>query len=118
MTRLGWMLDAESRPSFRELAEEFAKMARDPGRYLVIAGDKLMRLPDYTSQDEKELLRTLSVTDGPEVFMDAEEYLQPKSNHHNSSITTTTGSATPPSIASSKVSCDVTNPLICITGMV
>ena len=32
----GWMLDAESRPSFKELAEEFAKMARDPGRYLVV----------------------------------------------------------------------------------
>jgi hypothetical protein len=32
----GWMLDADSRPSFRELADEFAKMARDPGRYLVI----------------------------------------------------------------------------------
>lgn len=30
------MLDAMSRPSFKELAEEFAKMARDPGRYLVI----------------------------------------------------------------------------------
>ena len=45
-----WMLDAESRPSFKELAEEFAKMARDPGRYLVIPGDKLMRLPSYTPQ--------------------------------------------------------------------
>ncbi|ESO84799.1 hypothetical protein LOTGIDRAFT_176100 [Lottia gigantea] len=33
-----WMLDAESRPSFKELQEEFAKMARDPGRYLVIPG--------------------------------------------------------------------------------
>ena len=32
----GWMLDAESRPSFRELSDEFAKMARDPGGYLVI----------------------------------------------------------------------------------
>ena len=30
------MLDADSRPSFDELREEFAKMARDPGRYLVI----------------------------------------------------------------------------------
>jgi hypothetical protein len=30
------MLDADSRPNFIELAEEFAKMARDPGRYLVI----------------------------------------------------------------------------------
>ena len=45
-----WMLDAESRPSFRELTEEFAKMARDPGRFLVIPGDKLMRLPSYTPQ--------------------------------------------------------------------
>ncbi|KAH8040427.1 hypothetical protein HPB51_010207 [Rhipicephalus microplus] len=53
----GWMLDAGSRPSFKELAEEFAKMARDPGRYLVVPGDKLMRLPSYTPQDEKELIR-------------------------------------------------------------
>lgn len=89
-----WMLDAESRPKFKELSEEFAKMARDPGRYLVIAGDKLMRLPTYSPQDEKELLRTLSVTtDGPETVMDAEEYLQPKPNYHSSN---TTGSITPP----------------------
>uniref|UniRef100_T1IN09 Protein kinase domain-containing protein n=1 Tax=Strigamia maritima TaxID=126957 RepID=T1IN09_STRMM len=74
-----WMLDADSRPNFRELGDEFAKMARDPGRYLVIPGDKLMRLPSYTSQDEKELIRNLSVaTEGPEIIMDAEEYLQPK----------------------------------------
>ena len=44
------MLDAESRPGFKELSEEFAKMSRDPGRYLVIPGDKLMRLPSYTTQ--------------------------------------------------------------------
>lgn len=31
------MLDADSRPSFDELTDEFAKMARDPGRYLVIS---------------------------------------------------------------------------------
>lgn len=45
-----WMLDAESRPCFKELADEFAKMARDPGRYLVIQGDRFMRLPSYSSQ--------------------------------------------------------------------
>jgi epidermal growth factor receptor len=45
-----WILDAESRPSFKELADEFAKMARDPGRYLVIPGDKLMRLPSYSPE--------------------------------------------------------------------
>lgn len=32
----GWMIDAESRPKFRELILEFSKMARDPQRYLVI----------------------------------------------------------------------------------
>ncbi|KAK4296732.1 hypothetical protein Pmani_030810 [Petrolisthes manimaculis] len=74
-----WMLDAESRPSFRELAEEFAKMARDPGRFLVIPGDKLMRLPSYTPQDERELIRSLSsVIEGEGVVMGAEEYLLPK----------------------------------------
>ncbi|XP_076337707.1 epidermal growth factor receptor-like isoform X1 [Tachypleus tridentatus] len=80
-----WMLDAESRPSFKELSEEFAKMARDPGRYLFVPGDKLMRLPSYTPQDEKELIRTLSMPiEGPEVIMDAEEYLQPKLQQNNS----------------------------------
>ena len=33
---VGWMLDAASRPNFRELANEFEKYAKDPGRYLVI----------------------------------------------------------------------------------
>lgn len=53
---LGWMIDAESRPSFVELTEEFAKMARDPGRYLVIEGDTLMRLPSY-SMDRNDMVR-------------------------------------------------------------
>lgn len=48
-----WMLDAESRPGFKELADDFAKMARDPGRYLVIQGDKFMRLPNYSVQVSK-----------------------------------------------------------------
>lgn len=73
-----WMLDADSRPGFKELSEEFAKMSRDPGRYLVIPGDKLMRLPSYTTQDEKELIRNLSsAIGGNEIVMVAEEYLNP-----------------------------------------
>lgn len=32
----GWMIDADSRPKFKELAAEFSRMARDPQRYLVI----------------------------------------------------------------------------------
>lgn len=45
-----WMLDAESRPGFKELTEDFAKMSRDPGRYLVVPGDKHMRLHNYPNQ--------------------------------------------------------------------
>jgi hypothetical protein len=32
----GWMIDADSRPKFKELAAELCRMARDPQRYLVI----------------------------------------------------------------------------------
>lgn len=45
-----WTLDAESRPGFKELADDFSKMARDPGRYLTIPGDKFMRLQNILSQ--------------------------------------------------------------------
>ncbi|XP_046377160.1 epidermal growth factor receptor-like isoform X2 [Haliotis rufescens] len=100
-----WMLDADSRPSFKELAEEFAKMARDPGRYLVIQGDVLKKFPDQTnvvteidmiagpdscdgdkllrlpshSYDKHDLARSMSVAvDGPEEVMEADDYLQPQ----------------------------------------
>lgn len=33
---LGWMIDENVRPTFKELANEFTRMARDPPRYLVI----------------------------------------------------------------------------------
>lgn len=32
----GWMVDADTRPPFKELTETFGRMAKDPGRYLVI----------------------------------------------------------------------------------
>ena len=64
-----WMLDADSRPSFKELADEFAKMSRDPGRYLVIPGDRLMRLPSYTQQvrwqKRAAAVRLMEVGDNP-----------------------------------------------------
>ncbi|XP_021924577.1 epidermal growth factor receptor isoform X4 [Zootermopsis nevadensis] len=96
-----WMLDAESRPNFKELADEFAKMARDPGRYLVIQGDRFMRLPSYSSQvrnDEKELICNLSpAVDGPEALVDADEYLQPKSRTPLApALTTSSSSSSPP----------------------
>ncbi|KAJ8321548.1 hypothetical protein KUTeg_000899, partial [Tegillarca granosa] len=76
-----WMLDADSRPSFVELADEFAKMARDPGRYLVIAGDRLMRLPSH-SYDKHDLARSLSVAnEGNEEVVEADDYLQPQNRN-------------------------------------
>lgn len=75
-----WMLDAESRPSFKELAGEFAKMSRDPGRYLVIEGDKLMRLPNMT-YDKNDVFHNLIAgsSDVPEKIVEAEDYLMPQS---------------------------------------
>ncbi|XP_023305404.2 epidermal growth factor receptor isoform X1 [Lucilia cuprina] len=75
-----WHLDAEMRPSFKQLVNVFAEFARDPGRYLAIPGDKFTRLPSYTSQDEKDLIRKLAPTfDGPEPINESDDYLQPKS---------------------------------------
>lgn len=39
-----WLIDADGRPSFEELGKEFAKLAKDPGRYLAIEGDTNLRL--------------------------------------------------------------------------
>uniref|UniRef100_A0A4W5P002 Receptor protein-tyrosine kinase n=1 Tax=Hucho hucho TaxID=62062 RepID=A0A4W5P002_9TELE len=82
-----WMIDAESRPRFRELISEFSKMARDPSRYLVIQGDDRMYLPSPT---EPMFYRSLISTS--ENMEDAEEYLHPykdlstrqTTQHHNS----------------------------------
>lgn len=77
-----WVLDADARPTFKKLVELFAEKARDPGRYLVIPGDKFMRLPSYTTQDEKDLIRTLAPlgeTSNTNTLLETEEYLQPKS---------------------------------------
>lgn len=46
------MIDSAARPTFNELAQEFSKMARDPGRYLVIDGDQLKRAPTLKINNE------------------------------------------------------------------
>lgn len=74
-----WHLDAAMRPTFKQLTTVFAEFARDPGRYLAIPGDKFTRLPAYTSQDEKDLIRKLApTTDGSEAIAEPDDYLQPK----------------------------------------
>jgi L1 cell adhesion molecule len=77
-----WVLDADARPTFKHLAETFAEKARDPGRYLMIQGDTFMRLPSYTTQDEKDLIRSLaSAVENPSGNnnIETEDYLHPKS---------------------------------------
>ena len=71
------MSDAESRPNFSELSEKFSNMARDPGRYLVIEGDALMRLPSY-SMDRRDMIQYFSKAknDLPQMLT-AEDYLNP-----------------------------------------
>nr|XP_023663224.1 epidermal growth factor receptor-like [Paramormyrops kingsleyae] len=69
-----WMIDAESRPRFRELVAEFSKMARDPQRYLVIQGDECMNLPTPT---DTKFYRTLISSEDMEDVVDADEYLVP-----------------------------------------
>ncbi|KFD58289.1 hypothetical protein M513_01052, partial [Trichuris suis] len=66
-----WMVDADARPTFKELKDIFVKMAKDPGRYLVVEGDALLRLPNYTPQDQRDMIRQL--IDDPEV-VDPDEY--------------------------------------------
>lgn len=75
-----WQIDADSRPSFKELVDIFQRFAQDPGRYLHIVGDLHMRLPQYTGQDEKSRIRALALaSQSREPGMpDTEDYLSPK----------------------------------------
>uniref|UniRef100_A0A4W5ML78 Receptor protein-tyrosine kinase n=1 Tax=Hucho hucho TaxID=62062 RepID=A0A4W5ML78_9TELE len=86
-----WMIDADSRPRFRELISEFSKMARDPSRYLVIQGDDCMYLPSPT--DSKFYRSLISTSEDMEDVVDAEEYLLPDktTQHHNSGVNTHNG---------------------------
>lgn len=67
---LCWHLDADSRPTFKQLVKQFSEYCRDPGRYISIKGDTLMRLPAYSSQDQKNLIRSL----GPQNPQDMSAY--------------------------------------------
>ncbi|NP_001137223.2 receptor tyrosine-protein kinase erbB-4 precursor [Danio rerio] len=70
-----WMIDADSRPRFKELAAEFSRMARDPQRYLVIQGDDRMKLP---SPNHSTFFKSLLDEEELDDLMDADEYLVPQ----------------------------------------
>ncbi|KAJ8337323.1 hypothetical protein SKAU_G00385430 [Synaphobranchus kaupii] len=82
-----WMIDADSRPRFRELVAEFTKMARDPPRYLVIQGDERMHLPSPTdSKFYRNLISDVDMADA----VDADEYLVPYHGFFSSPSTSRT----------------------------
>ncbi|KAL1790884.1 epidermal growth factor receptor, partial [Sigmodon hispidus] len=82
-----WMIDADSRPKFRELIVEFCKMARDPQRYLVIQGDERMHLPSPT---DSNFYRALMDEEDMEDVVDADEYLIPQQGFFSSPSTSRT----------------------------
>ncbi|XP_031418769.1 epidermal growth factor receptor [Clupea harengus] len=82
-----WMIDADSRPRFRELIAEFTKMARDPSRYLVIQGDDRMHLP---SPNDGKYYRSLISGVDMEDAVDADEYLVPNRSFFSSPCTSRT----------------------------
>uniref|UniRef100_A0A3P8NW30 Receptor protein-tyrosine kinase n=1 Tax=Astatotilapia calliptera TaxID=8154 RepID=A0A3P8NW30_ASTCA len=49
-----WMIDENIRPTFKELASDFTRMARDPPRYLVIKLEGEEPVPDATHRRESE----------------------------------------------------------------
>lgn len=55
-----WQIEADSRPSFKELVTEFQQYASDPGRYVVIEGDPYCKTIQYAGPDEKDIIRTLA----------------------------------------------------------
>ncbi|XP_026062579.1 epidermal growth factor receptor isoform X2 [Carassius auratus] len=100
-----WMIDAESRPRFRELISEFTKMARDPPRYLVIQGDDRMHLP---SPSDSKFYRSLMSGELDEA-VDADEYLVPNHSFFSSPSTSRTQLLHSVSLNSSIGNCQIRN---------
>ncbi|XP_066256527.1 epidermal growth factor receptor isoform X2 [Euwallacea similis] len=89
-----WMLDAESRPCFKELEEDFSKMSLDPGRYLIIPGDRYMRLQGglSTPMSDRDMVRSLASENID--ISETDDYLhQPKSRmpFHGTGTTSMSG---------------------------
>uniref|UniRef100_A0A8C2DXK0 Receptor protein-tyrosine kinase n=1 Tax=Cyprinus carpio TaxID=7962 RepID=A0A8C2DXK0_CYPCA len=79
-----WMIDADSRPHFRELVAEFSKMARDPSRYLVIqvVHKKYLCFP----LRKGNFCMSWISTEDMDGVVDAEEYLLPNKRFFNQSL--------------------------------
>ncbi|XP_045205394.2 epidermal growth factor receptor-like isoform X2 [Mercenaria mercenaria] len=88
-----WMYNAEIRPSFKELEDELSKMARDPGRYLVIQGDEMMKTPTHQDVFNDLDLEMNACAEGPEKLITADDYIKHESTvqqHEERDATTST----------------------------
>ncbi|XP_072552160.1 receptor tyrosine-protein kinase erbB-3b [Salminus brasiliensis] len=64
-----WMIDENIRPTFKELANEFTRMARDPPRYLVVK-DRNSAAPDESHSREPRLMEADLESEDEEVLDD------------------------------------------------
>ncbi|XP_068935197.1 receptor tyrosine-protein kinase erbB-3 isoform X1 [Petaurus breviceps papuanus] len=74
-----WMIDENIRPTFKELANEFTRMARDPPRYLVIKRDSGSGLPpgaEPPALTDKELEEVETLEPEPELELELELELE------------------------------------------
>lgn len=82
-----WMIDENVRPTFKELAGEFTRMARDPPRYLVIKED----CSQHDSAPDEVAQRSADLDDLDDLEFDLEEnaladYVAPAPHHLSRSL--------------------------------
>ncbi|MCJ8741867.1 hypothetical protein PDJAM_G00075710 [Pangasius djambal] len=65
-----WMIDENIRPTFKELANEFTRMARDPPRYLVVKKDQNSAAADESHLREPKLVEADLESEDDEVLDD------------------------------------------------
>ncbi|XP_039545587.1 receptor tyrosine-protein kinase erbB-3-like [Pimephales promelas] len=101
-----WMIDENVRPTFKELANEFTRMARDPSRYLVIKEE--YRAPDSASDEshqrgtEMDILGVALEDQEDEVLedtIDMPRYITPSRSFSRLRIDSHRSSLTPSNIA-------------------
>uniref|UniRef100_A0A3Q3JPD8 Receptor protein-tyrosine kinase n=1 Tax=Monopterus albus TaxID=43700 RepID=A0A3Q3JPD8_MONAL len=82
-----WMIDENVRPTFKELANEFTRMARDPPRYLVIKVRNIV--PESGASVEGDMMgksRSSGLLDDPDddeyEYMNKQVSVSPRHNGH------------------------------------
>ncbi|XP_016089139.1 receptor tyrosine-protein kinase erbB-3-like [Sinocyclocheilus grahami] len=100
-TKQSWMIDENVRPTFKELANEFTRMARDPSRYLVITEEQ--RAPDPASDESHQRGTEMAILgvalEDQEDTIDMPRYITPSRSFSRLRIDSHRSSLTPSNIA-------------------